>query len=43
VGDVLRTYADIDPMRSEYGWEPHTALADGIPRFVAWYREFYGA
>ena len=40
VGDVLRTYADIEPMREDYNWEPRTELREGIERFVAWYREF---
>ena len=41
-GDVRSTYADIEPARRDLGFEPRTRLDEGIPRFVAWYREYYG-
>lgn len=37
-GDVLVTFADVSRARAELGYDPHTALADGLARFVAWYR-----
>lgn len=37
-GDVLVTYADVSKARAELGYEPRTELADGLARFVAWYR-----
>ena len=40
-GDVKETYADIEPIRRDVGYEPTTSLAAGIPAFVDWYREFY--
>jgi UDP-glucuronate 4-epimerase len=40
-GDVARTYADIEASRRDLGFEPKTAIAEGIPRFVAWYRDYY--
>ncbi len=40
-GDVPRTCADVDKPRRLLGWEPTTPLEEGIPRFVAWYREYY--
>jgi UDP-glucuronate 4-epimerase len=42
-GDVPATYADIADSTRDLGWKPTTPIAEGIPRFVAWYREFYGA
>ncbi|MES1203546.1 MAG: NAD-dependent epimerase [Pseudomonadota bacterium] len=41
-GDVRATYADIAPLRALAGFEPRTPIEEGIPRFVAWYRSFYG-
>jgi UDP-glucuronate 4-epimerase len=42
-GDVQATYADIDASRRELGFSPQTPMAVGIPKFVEWYRDFYGA
>jgi UDP-glucuronate 4-epimerase len=41
-GDVKETYADIEASRRDLGFEPKTAISDGVPRFIAWFREFYG-
>lgn len=41
-GDVKETFADIDALRRDVGFEPSTSIDEGIPRFVRWYREFYG-
>jgi len=40
-GDVHSTYADIEPMRQDFGWQPQTHIATGLPRFVAWYRSYH--
>jgi len=40
-GDVVSTYANISKMQNDFGWGPTTSLADGLSRFVAWYRERY--
>jgi UDP-glucuronate 4-epimerase len=42
-GDVKETYADIEATRRDFGFEPKTALDQGIQQFVDWYREYYGA
>jgi UDP-glucuronate 4-epimerase len=42
LGDVVSTYADIEPARHDLGFEPTTPISEGIPRFVAWYREYNG-
>jgi UDP-glucuronate 4-epimerase len=41
-GDVKETYADIEASRRDLGFTPKTAIDDGIPRFVSWYREYHG-
>ena len=38
-GDVERTFADISRARAEIGYEPRTALAEGLAKFVEWFRE----
>jgi UDP-glucuronate 4-epimerase len=42
-GDVPSTYADIEASQADFGFEPKTGIADGLPKFVQWYREYYGA
>lgn len=41
-GDVYRTSADISRARERIDYQPSTTIEDGIPKFVAWYREYYG-
>lgn len=41
-GDVPATYADIDDLTRDTGFRPSTPLEVGIPRFIEWYREYYG-
>jgi UDP-glucuronate 4-epimerase len=41
-GDVKETYADITNTQRDFGFEPKTRIEDGIPRFVSWYRQYYG-
>ncbi len=42
-GDVPATWADVDALRDAVGFTPATPVEEGVRRFVAWYREFYGA
>jgi UDP-glucuronate 4-epimerase len=42
-GDVPETYASIDRLAALTGFAPSTPLADGLARFVAWYRDYHGA
>ncbi len=37
-GDVPATFANIDATRRDHGYLPRTALAEGIPAFVEWYK-----
>lgn len=36
-GDVPLTYADISKARAELGYDPHTKIAEGLPKFVEWF------
>lgn len=40
-GDVPATYADIDRARSLLDFAPRTPITTGIPRFVAWFRDYH--
>ena len=40
-GDVPATYANIDAIRSDLGYEPTTSIEVGVPNFVRWYREYH--
>jgi UDP-glucuronate 4-epimerase len=42
-GDVKATAAEIDASRRDLGFEPRIPIDVGIPRFVAWYKEYYGS
>ncbi len=42
-GDVKETYADIAAAERDLGFEPKTAIDEGLPRLVDWYRDYYGA
>jgi UDP-glucuronate 4-epimerase len=41
-GDVVSTAADISRAARMLGFRPGTQVPEGVPRFVAWYREYYG-
>jgi UDP-glucuronate 4-epimerase len=41
--DVAETFASVDAIGSLTGFLPITSLAEGIPRFVAWFRAWEGA
>ncbi|MEM8864351.1 MAG: NAD-dependent epimerase/dehydratase family protein [Planctomycetota bacterium] len=39
-GDMLRTYADIDTLHRDHGFQPSTPLEEGIAAFVDWYQSY---
>jgi UDP-glucuronate 4-epimerase len=41
-GDVPATFADVALARRKLGFNPSTPISVGIPRFVAWYRQYHG-
>ncbi len=38
-GDVERTFADISRARTELDYRPRVKIADGIPRFLEWFKQ----
>jgi len=41
-GDVTATYADVTKLAALTGYTPKVRLREGLERFAAWYRGFYG-
>ncbi len=41
-GDVKETYADIDETTRLTGYKPTTSIDEGIPKYVAWFKDYYG-
>ena len=41
-GDVPATWADAELLRTLTGYVPQTDIREGVQRFVAWYRDYYG-
>ncbi|NWF39503.1 NAD-dependent epimerase [Mariprofundus sp. NF] len=41
-GDVPATYADVDDLVRDVDYRPDTPVVEGVARFVAWYRDYYG-
>ena len=41
-GDVHRTYADVEPLKSELGYDPATPIETGVNNFIDWYVSYYG-
>lgn len=42
MGDVPATWADASLLQALTGYRPQTDFRDGIERFVAWFRDYYG-
>ena len=40
-GDVPDTYADVESLISDVGYQPSTPIKTGIRNFVDWYRDYY--
>ncbi|MBX3560568.1 MAG: GDP-mannose 4,6-dehydratase [Sphingomonas sp.] len=40
-GDVAETFADIDAIRRDLGFEPTTSIDEGVPAFVEWYKDYH--
>jgi UDP-glucuronate 4-epimerase len=40
-GDVPETYADIDDLMKDIGFNPVTSVENGIGVFIKWYRSYY--
>jgi UDP-glucuronate 4-epimerase len=42
-GDMIDTFSDMAPMRKDFDFAATTTLAEGIRKFVAWYRSWTAA
>ena len=42
LGDVTSTFANIDPLIKDTGFEPKTTIDQGMKKFVLWYRDYSG-
>ncbi len=42
-GDAVDTFADAGPLKAAFGFEATIPIAEGVPRFVDWYREYRSA
>jgi UDP-glucuronate 4-epimerase len=42
MGDVKESFADIEAIRRDLGFEPTTSIDVGVPKFVEWYRTYHG-
>lgn len=40
-GDVPETFADIKDIQDELGYQPGTALEEGVSKFIDWYTNYY--
>lgn len=40
-GDVLATWADIDELTNNYGYNPSINIDVGIPQFIKWFKDYY--
>ena len=41
-GDVQATIADVSELEAAIGYRPRTPVEVGVPRFVEWYKAYYG-
>ena len=41
-GDVKETYADISETTALTGYKPTTTIREGVPKFIEWYKDYYG-
>ena len=42
-GDVEATFADIRSLAEDTGYKPTVSIEEGLEKFAAWYRGYYGA
>lgn len=41
-GDVVATFADVDDLKAATGFAPSTSIEDGVAKFIAWFKSYYG-
>lgn len=40
-GDVYRTWADINDLKKNYGYEPNTTISAGLSQFITWHKKYH--
>ena len=40
-GDVYQTYADVSELEKDFDFRPSTSIAEGLKKFVSWYKDYY--
>ncbi len=40
-GEMTETWADIEPIKNDYGYHPTTRIEEGMKNFIDWYRDYY--
>ena len=40
-GDVEKTWADVSAIQEDFGYNPKTAIKEGVENFITWYKKFY--
>ena len=40
-GDVKKTFANIELSKKDLKFKPKTAVSQGIPKFINWYKNYY--
>ena len=40
LGDVEKTFANIDHAKNKLSYSPKTSIYDGIPKFISWYKSY---
>ena len=41
IGDVVKTYADVDDLEAAIQFSPKVSIEEGIHRFVLWYKDYF--
>ena len=41
IGDISKTYADVDKLVNDVGYKPGTPIKKGVEAFVSWYRDYF--
>lgn len=40
-GDVEKTWADVTDLQRDFGYQPKTAIKEGVQKFIEWYKDYY--
>ena len=40
-GDVSKTWADIEELKTAFNYTPTTSIKNGVKKFIDWYKNYY--